>query len=105
MTLSKDFIKNLIEFWERDTEFLSYHDPSHPIVIILQRIGERNTNELVVKEILEYIRENESWFFSFIHLFIEEKDRPKIPEKSLGVFNDMRRIWIDWGIKNKLLKM
>ncbi len=89
----------IIDYWGEDTINLSYHNSDHFAVKIIQKLAEYNRN-IVIRAILLYIKEHESWFFVFIPLIVEnKKDLPEIPEEDRGKFKLLRNMYINWGRK------
>ena len=104
MSLPENFIKDLIDFWREDTSHHSIQHSKHPVITILIKIGERYSSELVIKEILEHLKEKKSWILFILPKFIGEEDLPDISVKAYKNYDGLREIWLKWGEENNFIE-
>jgi hypothetical protein len=96
----KEDINRIIEAWEEDTMFLSYHDVDHPAFTVVQKIRP----EISVPIILEIIRAKKTWFYIVLDKIVPEEDQPVFPKETQGKIDDQIDIWIKWGIERRLIE-
>ena len=95
----EELINGIIDVWEEDTCFLSYHDIEHPAFTLVQKID----SSISVPIILKRMEKELTWFFIILSRIIPKEDHPKFPEETMGKIQDRTEIWINWGKQKGLI--
>lgn len=95
MEKEKEFIKNVIDFWTKDTMNLSSLDHDHPAFDLIKYIATKD-KDLVITAILEKLQKECDLFFVILSDIVPKKEQPEF-EEYRGMMEKQRRMWLDWG--------